>query len=246
MAKICAACGHKTSDNNPGWCPGPNCGLDNAWVDDLGDSPRRPGEPQSPGRLVRADALDASELPKVKTGTIFDEPLGGGVPRGAMLLIWGKSGSGKTTIALQLCGKLRPAVFVSREMPEEMTASYLVKLNVPRESTWVTRDSDWRAVAMRARPKLVVIDSISMWGFDAAREMAAAYEWAHEHRVTVVAVCHTTKSGEAKGASTLTFLSDAALVVRQKGRGRVTMHAPTKNRFAPTGLLAPVGVGSLA
>lgn len=77
-------------------------------------------------------------------------------------------------------------------------------------------------------------------------EMAAAYEWAHAHRITVIAICHTTKSGEAKGSSGLAHASDAALVVRQKGKGRVAVHAPHKNRFAPTGPLAPIGVGSIA
>jgi predicted ATP-dependent serine protease len=245
VAKICAACGHRTSNNDPGWCPGEGCGLDNAWVDDVGTGPRHPGEPDGSGRLVRADAIDASELPKTKTGTPFDAPLGGGVPRGACLLVWGRSGSGKTRLVLRLCGQMHPAVFVSREMPEEQTAGYLAKLDVERERVWITRDTDWRAVALRVRPKIVAIDSISVWGYDAPREMAAAYEWAHAHRVTVIAICHTTKSGEQKGSSELAHYSDAALVVRQKGKGRVTLHAPSKNRFAPTGPLAPVGVGSI-
>lgn len=242
MAKICAACGHKTPDNDPGWCTG--CGLDNAWVDDVGDV-ARPVPGSEGGRLVRADAVDASELPRLVTGTPFDKPLGGGIPRGACLLVWGRSGSGKTRLVLQLCGHLHPAVFVSREMPEEQTASYVASLGIERKRIWITRDVDWRAVALRARPRLVAIDSISMWGHDAAREMALAYEWAHARRITVIAICHTTKSGEAKGSSELAHLSDAALVVRQKGKGRVTVHAPTKNRFAPTGPLAPIGVGSI-
>jgi predicted ATP-dependent serine protease len=75
--------------------------------------------------------------------------------------------------------------------------------------------------------------------------MTAAFEWAHAHKVTVIAICHTTKRGDFKGSSEIAHQSDAALVVRQKGKGRVTMHAPTKNRFALTGALAPIGIGSM-
>lgn len=241
MAQICAACGHRTTEKQPGWC---RCGLDNAWVDDLGDVPHGPRS-NGAGRLVRADALDASELPKVRTGTIFDEPLGGGVPRGACLLLWARSGAGKTRLAALLCKQIHPAVFVSLEMPEDQTAHYLEMLCVPRRNVWVTRDRDWRAVALRARPRLVIVDSISVYKHDAPSEMQAAFEWAHQHRITVICICHATKDGNAKGSSELGHYSDAALVVRQKGRGRVTMHAPEKNRFAPTGLLAPVGKGSI-
>lgn len=242
MAKICAACSRKSESNDPGWCA---CGLDNAWVDDLGDAPLAPRSASSGGRLVRADALSTAEIQRIKTGTMFDTPLGGGVPRGACLLVWGRSGSGKTRLALQLCAAMKPAVFVSLEMPEEMTASYLVALGVPRESTWVTRERDWRSVALRARPKLVVVDSVSEYGFGAPAEMAAAYEWAHAHRVTVVCIAHATKDGNMKGSSELAHKADSALVVRARGRGRVTLHAPTKNRFAATGPLAPIGSGSI-
>lgn len=238
MAQICGSCGHRTIERSPGWCPG--CGLDSAWFDDLGDVERRPGVVAPGGRLVRSDALDAPEVVRVTTGTGFDQILGGGVPLGACLLLWGRGGVGKTRIAMKLCCKLRPSVFVSREMPEDMTAGYIQSLGVPRESLWVTREADWRAVALRVRPRLVVVDSISKWGNDAGREMELAYEWAHEHRVVVVAICHATKAGDAKGSSELGHQSDAAIVVRARGRGYVTMHAPSKNRFAPTGALAPV------
>lgn len=238
MAKICGSCGHRTTERDPGWCPG--CGLDSAWFDDVGDIPLKPGAPIGSGALVRSDALPTREIVRVKTGTGFDQVLGGGVPLGACLLLWGRGGVGKTRLAMALCARLRPAVFVSREMPEEMTAGYLDTLGVPRESTWVTREPNWRPLVVRVRPRLVVVDSISKWGHDAGHEMELAYEWAHQRRVTVVAICHATKRGDAKGSSELGHQCDTAIVVRARARGQITMHAPEKNRFAPTGVSAPV------
>jgi predicted ATP-dependent serine protease len=195
--------------------------------------------------LVRADTLDASPIVRLRTGTAFDAPLGGGVPRGACVLVWGRSGSGKTRLALTMAKSLRPVVLVSREMPTDDVARLLVALKLPRDAVWVTRDEDWTTQALEVRPKLVILDSISEFE-DPINAMAEAYEWAHEHRVIVFAVCHSTKGGDQAGSSKLTHKCDAALVVRAKGRGRVTVHGPRKNRYAPTGALAPIGTGSIA
>ena len=190
---------------------------------------------------MRADALDASEVVRTKTGSAFDTVLGGGVPKGAALLIWGKSGSGKTRITMRLCEKLFPAVFVSLELPADDSAKLLDQLGVPRNQVWVTRERAWRDAALAVRPKLVVVDSISVFEHGATEEMRLSFEWAHAHGVTVACVCHATTDGKAKGGTGPVHWSDAALVVKSKGRGAVTIDTPAKNRFGPTGPGRPVG-----
>lgn len=138
-----------------------------------------------------------------------------------------------------------PAVFVSLESPREDAAKTLVDLGLDLNRVWITDARDWRAVALSARPRLTVVDSISVFD-NVIAEMKAAHEWAHAHRVTVAAICHATVDGKAKGGTGPTHWSDAALVVKPRGKGLVSLETPTKNRFGPTGPGRPVGRGTIA
>lgn len=210
----------------------------------MGVDPRAP-RAAAPSGLVRADAIDPAEAPKVKTGTAFDVVLGGGVPKGAALLIWGKSGSGKTRVTVQLCRKLTPAVIVSREMPCEDMAKLLDVLGIPRQHVWITREPDWRETALAVRPRFVLVDSLSVWEHKVEDEMRQTFEWAHAHGITTASICHATTDGKSKGGTGPVHWSDAALVVRARGRGQVTVDTPAKNRFGATGPGRPVGRGSI-
>lgn len=182
----------------------------------------------------------------MKSGTAFDTVLGGGVPRGAALLVWGKSGSGKTRLTLQLARKCGPVAFVSLEMIPDEIARTLAAVDVDPKSVWVTQERNWRDAVAAAKPRLVVVDSISVWEHHVETEMHAIYEWAHQTGITVAAICHATTSGKAKGGTGPTHWSDAALVVRARGAGRVTLDTPSKNRFGATGPGRPVGRGMIA
>lgn len=239
MTKICAACGYKSGRKAPTWCV---CGLVNAWVDEETTSTAL----ESPSALVRADSIAVTPTERVVTGTAFDLPLGGGVPLGGALLIWGKSGSGKTRLTLQMARKMSPVVVVSLEMTEEETTKILTSFDIDTSQVWITREQNWRPLALRVRPRLVIVDSLSVWGYGATDEMRLCYNWSHEHGITVAAICHATSNGKAKGGTGPTHWSDAALIVRGKGNGRATVDTPSKNRFGPTGPGRPVGRGSIA
>jgi predicted ATP-dependent serine protease len=130
-------------------------------------------------------------------------------------------------------------------MPEDDTARLLTAHEIDLSRVWVTRERNWRDCVAQAKPKLVLVDSISVFGYGAEEEMHQAYEFAHATGITVACICHATVAGKSKGGTGPVHWSDAALVVRAKGKGRVTVDTPSKNRFGPTGPGRPVGRGSI-
>ena len=243
MPLICAACGTRSPRKNPGWCP--SCGLDNAWVDDTGVSVASGRVGAAADGLIRADALHVATVTRMRSGGPLDTVLGGGIPCGSALLAWGPSGSGKTRIALQIAREIHPVAVVSLEMTTTDTMATLSALRVPLPHVWVTRSMDWRPLVASApaRPRVVIVDSLSVYGRDVEQEMRRIYDWSHSVCITVIAICHATTEGRAKGGTGPTHWSDAAIIVRSKGRGRVTVDTPAKNRFGPTGPGRPIGRG---
>ena len=57
---------------------------------------------------IRIDDIKANDIPRIKTGDIeFDRVLGGGLVQGAVILLGGEPGIGKSTLLLQLALKLK-------------------------------------------------------------------------------------------------------------------------------------------
>ena len=105
----CTACGYETS-RWVGRCPG--CGAWNTMVE---SAPIVTGAPakapkQRPG--TGASAMLLREIPEdvaVRSSTgisELDRVLGGGIVEGALMLIGGDPGIGKSTLMLQICSKL--------------------------------------------------------------------------------------------------------------------------------------------
>ena len=56
---------------------------------------------------ITMDAVDSSEEARYRTGIgELDRVLGGGIVPGGLMLIGGDPGIGKSTLLLQICGKL--------------------------------------------------------------------------------------------------------------------------------------------
>ncbi|MFH1488876.1 MAG: ATPase domain-containing protein, partial [Pseudomonadota bacterium] len=101
---VCQSCGYQT----PKWmgrCP--DCGQWNSFVEEAegsggeGVQDLAMGQPQP----VNAISLDSSQ--RVQTGIReFDRTLGGGLVPGSLILIGGEPGIGKSTLLLQVAGRL--------------------------------------------------------------------------------------------------------------------------------------------
>ena len=86
-----------------GKCPA--CQEWNTFVEEKIAPPRLAPVPVSDSVPIRFDALEGEDVPRMLTGIAeFDRVLGGGVVAGALTLLGGDPGVGKSTLMLAVCG----------------------------------------------------------------------------------------------------------------------------------------------
>ena len=144
----CTACGYETS-RWVGRCPG--CGAWNTMVE---SAPIVTGAPakapkQRPG--TGASAMLLREIPEdvaVRSSTgisELDRVLGGGIVEGALMLIGGDPGIGKSTLLLQVCANLcktgKRVLYVSGEESAKQLKLRANRLGITSETLYVLAEN---------------------------------------------------------------------------------------------------------
>ena len=190
--------------------------------------------------------------------------LGGGVVRGALTLVGGDPGVGKSTLLLQVAalmgGHLRaPAsstppsivLYASAEESVDQVGARAARLGLADSAPGLhllsaTRVEDLLPLlATDPPPAALVVDSIQTVYLDAApgaagsvtqvRECAAALmRVAKAAGVPVFLVGHVTKSGEVAGPRVLEHLVDAVLYLEGSRHADLRILRAVKNRYGPT------------
>lgn len=243
----CTECGHVA----PRWfgrCP--ECG---------GWSSAQQSGPTEPARVAALPAaLDAAE--RFSTGlSEVDRVLGGGLVPGAVVLLAGEPGIGKSTLLLQLVEGLaaggRRALYVSGEETLAQVGARAKRLGVSPGRCSATTTTDVGAVVGAARaegPDVVIVDSIQTL-IDPAVDHSpgaplqlrhcaqALVELAKSMGVTVVVTGHVTKDGNVAGPKVLEHMVDAVITLEGDRTGVLRLLRASKNRFGPcdeTGVFA--------
>jgi len=191
-----------------------------------------------------------TESNRVATGIAeFDFVLGGGVVPGAMVLVGGEPGIGKSTILLQVAARLEAAgqrtLYVSGE-----ESALQVKLRADRlgESAGAvsllgeTNLETILATAAEMQPGVMVVDSIQTvftgdlegapGNVGQVRECAARLmRFAKESGTAVFVVGHVTKGGGIAGPKTLEHIVDTVLYFEGENTADHRVLRATKNRF---------------
>ncbi|GAB4520801.1 MAG: DNA repair protein RadA [Parvularculaceae bacterium] len=235
-------------------------------------APARPGAKPARGkaRSLATLAEIGDDAPRLLTGDPeFDRVCGGGLARGAALLIGGAPGIGKSTLLLQISAHLarggHEVVYVSgEEAPAQigLRAARLGVADAPVALAAETRLADILATLRKARPAVAIIDSIQTLWSEAAgsapgavtQVRACAQElvsFAKSTGVTVILVGHVTKDGQIAGPRVVEHMVDAVLYFEHDPGRNYRILRAVKNRFGPaqeigvfemTGRgLAPVG-----
>jgi DNA repair protein RadA/Sms len=201
------------------------------------------------GRIQRLDEVQLQEQPRVPTGLAeMDRVLGGGIVPGAVVLIGGDPGIGKSTLLLQMLAQLQerlPTLYVTGE--ESLTQVHLraKRLGLTRLDLPVLAETGVEAIIaqMQAQqPALAVIDSIQTLYTDALdsapgsvsqlRECAAQLvRFAKSSQTTVVLVGHVTKEGAIAGPRVLEHMVDTVLYFEHDPGSRFRIIRAVKNRF---------------
>ena len=232
------------------------CGECQAWgsVTEVGDVPVRTtsaGPVTAPATsIVDVDAALASSRP---TGIgELDRVLGGGVVSGAVVLVAGEPGIGKSTLLLDACGRAardgQRVLYVTGEESAAQVRLRAERIEAMARTLFLAAETDLAAVLGHidaVRPDLVVIDSVQTIGsaqLDGAagnvaqvREVAAALIAVSKARgIATFLVGHVTKDGSIAGPRVLEHLVDVVLQFEGERHSRLRLVRAVKNRYGPT------------
>jgi DNA repair protein RadA/Sms len=198
------------------------------------------------------DQIDVAAARSRPTGVEeLDRVLGGGLVRGAVVLLAGEPGVGKSTLALSVAAKAAeegsPTLYVTGE---ESAAQ--VRLRAGRTGDldphmWLAAETDLAAVLTHldaVQPALLVVDSVqtigtatvdgSAGGVTQIRAVTAALVTvAKERGIATVLVGHVTKDGAIAGPRVLEHLVDVVLHFEGDRHSTLRMVRAIKNRYGP-------------
>lgn len=245
---VCSECGG-TCPKWEGKCP--HC---NAW-NTLQES-RDPGvathrfAPLAGASPIRSLAeIEARELPRQPTGIgEFDRVLGGGLVTGAVVLIGGDPGIGKSTLLLQALVSLSHVVkvlYVTGEESAEQVALRARRLELATGDVDLLAEIRLEAIIaalIEQRPSVAVIDSIQTLysselsaapgSVSQVRECAAQLtRLAKQTGITIVLIGHVTKDGTLAGPRVLEHIVDTVLYFEGDTHSSFRLIRAFKNRF---------------
>jgi DNA repair protein RadA/Sms len=202
--------------------------------------------------LEGLEAANASHIERWPTGLgELDRVLGGGLPRGAAVVLGGEPGIGKSTLLAQVAGAVaanHEVLYVTAEESTDQVRARLHRLGVAGGRLQLTASDDAQAICGALRSgshRLVVVDSIQLVRLDTVegeaggtsqvRACAAALvEAAKRSGTALVLVGHVTKDGSLAGPRLLEHLVDTVLAFEGDRYADLRTLRAVKNRYGAT------------
>jgi DNA repair protein RadA/Sms len=198
---------------------------------------------------------------RVSTGIgEFDRVLGGGLVEGAVVLVGGDPGIGKSTLLLQAVTQMAatlPGLYVTGEESLAQVAGRAARLGLPLDGVNALAETGVERIlehAVKLQPKLIIADSIqTLWtesltaapgSVSQVRESAARLvRYAKETGAAVFLVGHVTKEGGIAGPRVLEHMVDAVLYFEGDSGSRFRVLRAFKNRFGAVNELGVFAMG---
>lgn len=249
---VCQECG----TDSPKWlgrCPG--CESWNSMVEEtLSRQEGKKRHSTSNGAKPRPiTEVDNFAVPRLTTGVgEFDRVLGGGIVPGALILIGGDPGIGKSTMLLQVaCSVSRTygsVLYVSGEESAAQTKMRAERLNKLSDKLLIMTETNLDEIALSAnhlKPALMIIDSIQTMyspeipsapgSVGQVRESTGKLlRLAKESGIPVAIIGHVTKEGNIAGPRILEHMVDVVLYFEGEKTYAFRVLRAIKNRFGST------------
>lgn len=247
---VCGECGYE-SPKWSGRCP--HCGEWNCMTEEI--------RSKAPGGGVSAPAAAApqrlseigeQEEARVSTGiSELDRVLGGGIVPGALMLIGGDPGIGKSTLLLQVCahvGKTATILYVSGEESARQIRLRAGRLGVNTDTLFVLCENDMDTVIATmesTRPDLLIIDSIQTMTLSSVASGAGSVTQVRECTNAVMRaakamelpafiVGHVNKDGAIAGPKVMEHIVDCVLYFEGDRNTAYRLLRCAKNRYGST------------
>lgn len=246
---VCAECGWATSK----WVG--RCGECQAWgtVDVAGA--KSTGRTKAAAVSVPAQPISAIDVTKSQSTTSgvreLDRVLGGGVVPGAVLLLAGEPGVGKSTLLLEVASQWAHAgsrtLYISGEESAAQVRLRAERTGAIHDELFLAAETDLGAVLThieQVKPSLLIIDSVQTigssdvegvpGGVTQVREVASSViQTAKRENIATLLVGHVTKDGSVAGPRVLEHLVDVVLQFEGDRNSRLRLLRAVKNRYGP-------------
>lgn len=257
MAKIktaffCQNCGAQS----PKWigkCP--SCQQWNTYVEEIveksSSSLSRKAAPGQGASPVKVQEIALKEEMRTSSGSEeLDRVLGGGIVSGAIILIGGEPGIGKSTLLLQIALKMQgiKILYVSGEESEMQIRMRAERLGLTQSQCYILAETSLEKIfhhINELQPEILVIDSVQTLQTELVesgagsvsqiRECTAQLQcYSKENQVPVFLIGHITKDGSLAGPKILEHMVDAVLHFEGDRHHFYRIVRAVKNRFGST------------
>jgi len=186
----------------------------------------------------------------------IDRVLGGGMVRGACILLGGDPGIGKSTLLLQIAARVAGTgirvLYISGEESAEQVAMRSRRLRADNADMELLTETSVETIVQildERKPGLVIVDSIQTVFTEAIqsapgsvaqiRESAAMLlRFAKQSGAVMIFIGHVTKDGAIAGPRLLEHMVDTVLYFEGDAGYQFRILRAVKNRFGPSGELA--------
>ncbi len=250
----CTACGYETAKWT-GKCPG--CGAWNTMEEATRFIAPAAGAKTSPKQRpgTGAAAMLLKDIPEdvtVRTTTgvsELDRVLGGGIVEGALMLIGGDPGVGKSTLLLQVCANLARAgkrvLYISGEESAKQIKLRAKRLGIREEQLYVLAENALDAVEDKLnqlQPDVAVVDSVQTMYRPEMASAPGSVSQVRECTSLIMRICketgtaiflvgHVTKDGAIAGPRMLEHMVDVVLYFEGDKMQEYRLLRAVKNRF---------------
>jgi DNA repair protein RadA/Sms len=199
--------------------------------------------------------VDARRAEAQSTGVAeFDRVLGGGLVPGAVVLVAGEPGIGKSTLLLDVAaraaraGEGRTVLYVTGEESAAQVRMRAERIEAMARSLFLAAETDLATVLGQieaVQPDLVILDSVqtisssevegAAGNVSQVREVAASLiQVAKSRGIATLLVGHVTKDGSIAGPRVLEHLVDVVVQFEGDRHSRLRLVRAVKNRYGPT------------
>jgi DNA repair protein RadA/Sms len=209
------------------------------------------GVPRIPALPIGKVDIEVARARSTGVGEL-DRVLGGGIVPGAVVLLAGEPGVGKSTLLLEVAhrwaeGSDRPSLYITGEESAGQVRLRAERTGNLHDQLYLAAESELSGLLGHVdavRPGLLIVDSVqtiasgsvdgSAGGVTQVRATAAALvALAKERDLPVVLVGHVTKDGSVAGPRLLEHLVDVVLHFEGDRHSTLRLVRGVKNRFGP-------------